>query len=169
MQTQAASSSEASSIESWIRRHKEKYGIALEGAERAEETTKTTLWQTNYQAQQNRHKGVQDNALETIDNAVLHIKRHGTDEDVEKSVRDAIKTLAEERIAHAAWDKRAVEPFRCWVERCETIRADCVAEAKRHEQEQPLLCKGFERQIVEAVALWRGVQWDDKCGVLSIV
>lgn len=125
--------------ELWIAEWQQKYSVAIENAREAKRTTETPGWTANYQANMKHHRMVVAAQCASITVDAKSIVESGTTEEREKSVKDAIKELADERIRHQAWLSRAVSNYRVAAENCGLMKDSIRSAARAEEERAPLV------------------------------
>lgn len=145
------------------------YSDAIAEARLAAETTQTDAWSRNYREQVKTHRTFVVNALADISSTAENIRSYDTNEEAEKGIRDAVKSLAEERIRHQAWKTRTVAPYSNTVERCEQLLKTVMQSAEDEERNAPLVDRGLASEVRAIVNKWPVAKWDDENGVASVI
>lgn len=154
--------------EKFLAERREKYFAALDNARAASDTTNTIAWQSNYKEQTRFHRGVISAAAKTLENVADILKSRESDEELEKEINDAKKSLTEERIRWTAWLRRTVEPYSDTVKNCDEKRNEAVALAREAERSTPLVENGLAEAVRKIVASWPKPEWNFESGVVSI-
>lgn len=154
--------------EVFVARHQERYSESLTKAREAAATTATPAWQENYTTQVAAHRSRVTSAIGAINHACEAIKGNDTREDLEKEIKDSVKSLIEERVAFAAWRLRTVTPYRKSADDCEYEVNSVLRAAENAEREQPLIERGLCAAVRDIVKQWPRVSWNDDTGVVEI-
>lgn len=145
-----------------------KYSNAIAEARAAAETTSTAAWQENYLKEMTDHrKVVRDNALVAI-STLKAIADTDTCEAHEKDVKEAIKTMCEERIRHDAWVARCVLPYARTANRCQELLNSIETTVDVEEKNTALLNRGLSNAVMKMVQQWPRARWIEKTGQVVI-
>jgi hypothetical protein len=155
---------ERTPIQEWLRKFETDYRTLNTRAREAAETTATAAWSANYKTQRLAHDAVEAAAIQELESCLATLKLSGTTESLEKSMKDAIKTLAEERIDYAAWMQRAVENYRRSAESLDDYINGIIHQARKVERENPLIERDFERDVKRELHGWTRAKWDEELG-----
>ena len=159
---------ERTPIEEWLRQYEADYRSLNIRAREAAETTATAAWAANYRAQRVAHDAVESASIQELEACVATLKLSGTTEELEKSMKDAIKQLGEERVKYAAWNQRAVENYRRSAVALGEFVEGIAAKARRVERDNPLIERDFERDVLRALGAWTRARWDEELGQVVI-
>lgn len=154
--------------EMFIAEHQAKYSDSISRAREAAATTQTPAWLANYEAQVKTHRQHIAAELSSIKDTCSRIATADSNEDDEKSVRDSVKSMAEERIRFAAWRHRAVSVYETSVNECDGIIRAAVTAAQNAEQKSPLINSGLAGRIGAIIAKWPRAKWDNDHGVVTV-
>lgn len=152
----------------WLEPHLDAFKILYKRASEAADTTGTPAWTANYRTQRKLHEQTESGAIKAISSAVETMQLTGTNEESEKEIKDAVKTLAEERIRFRAWEQRAVEVYRKSATDVENALETVIRKAREKETENPLIERGFEDEVRREVATWGTAKWDEEVGAVVL-
>lgn len=152
----------------FIAEYQNDYSAAMDRARAAAETTQTPAWIANYAAQLTVHKEASAESLAAIKSACEFIRTSDTNEDEEKVIRDAVKSLSEERIRFMAWRNRAVGPYMQAATDCQNIKGKAQRDADDAEKRSPLVTRGLSSRVAAILKTWPDVTWNDKQGVVEV-
>jgi hypothetical protein len=154
--------------ELFVAEYQHQYSDAISRAREAAKTTGTAAWQANYAFQRRAHEDVIRSATKAIVSVCERVTTADTNEDDEKAIRDAAKSMADERIRFEAWQYRTVYAFRRSVDDCESIVGVVVRAAQNAERESPLIYSGLAGRIGKLVGLWPAAGWDEETGIVAV-
>lgn len=151
----------------WLDQYREQHATLTKRATLASETTRTLHWMANYQSQRKLHADAEARSVGDISSALESIKLSGTNEDLEKRIKDAVKDLAEERERYTAWYYGSIENCRRAADELTQHRDKVLQEARKRERENPLIERDFGIQVAAIVredAHWATATWDEETG-----
>ncbi len=155
-------------VDLWIAEREQKYGAMLDGCRLAAETTKTEAWKANYSAQTKAHRDAVKSQCTEIDFVNKRIISADTSEDDEKSLKECVKALADERGRYDAWRARAIAPYEIGAKNAQEYRSETIANARRDEKDKGLIYHGLGDAVTTRVKSWPIVSWDDIAGLVSV-
>ncbi len=155
---------ERTPIEQWMQQYESDYRTLSNRAREAAETTATPAWTANYRAQRAAHEAVESAAIRELEACLATLKLSGTSEELEKSMKDAVKSLAEERVKFGAWMQRAVESYRRSAVNLGEYLDGIASKARKVERENPLIERDFERDVKLHLGRWMRAHWDEELG-----
>lgn len=154
--------------EKFVAEFQEKYSIAISEAREAAQTTQTPAWLDNYRQQRAFHDKIIRDTAKSIENCGKRICDHDTSEDEEKEIKDAVKTMSEERIRYQAWKSRSVYPYQSKAERCVELLTEVNRSARRDEDAMGLTHNGLASAVAELTDKWPKAHWDSEAGTVSV-
>lgn len=152
-----------------VNEHIDKYHEAIGQAIEAAATTATLAWQANYAEQQAAHKKIMRENAYVLGVSATKIESGSSDEKVEKSAKDAIKSISEERERFEAWYARSVDVYRQKVRNCRDLFDSMTYAAQRKEESMPLVSKGLVEAVANLTSKLPRATWDDDTGVVTVV
>lgn len=153
----------------WMDQFRDQHAVLLRRAKEAADTTQTPGWQSNYKVQRVLHERSEADGIATIDRELASMRLQGTSEEGEKSIKDAVKAMGEERIRFRAWESRAVENYRKSATELRNYIESILRKARDNERDQPLIHRGFEDSIKGFIVHWANAEWNEDLGQVVIV
>lgn len=155
--------------ELFVAEWQEKYGVALEEARAAADTTGTAAWQRVYAENREAHRRRTRGECMAIGLAAEAIREQGgSTEDDEKQIKDCVKRLSEEREQHEAWLSRAVQPYQIPAENAADLIRKCNFAADETERNAPLANSGLADEVRAITATWPKVKFDSGTGIVTV-
>lgn len=154
--------------ELFVADHHGKFKIAIEAAREAEATTATPGWRATYDGNMKRHRQRVKLLAEGIEANAKRVGAYDTDEDTEKSIKDATKGLGEEREAYASWRDRAVSPYELAALNVEHMKEAIIRDADRRESSTGLTAHGLPAEVKAIVGAWPDAAWDNDLGTVTV-
>lgn len=153
----------------FARDHLARYAKTVAQAESAAEMTATGQWQNQYADITKRHRKAVKSLCEQIGDLADLISRADADEENEKSIKDRVKQLSEERIAYGAWLRLAVLPISGLAEQARNELNDLRRIAASREEATPLTHRGLTEEIGAIIADQKKIAWEPDTGILSVM
>lgn len=154
--------------ERFVAEYQSRYTDALDAARKAAITTATDAWQASYAEAKKRHKKLRRDCVEKLKEIAASVRGDDLTADMEKELREVVKSLKTERIAAEVWENRAVQPYRGAVDLCDALREQVFSAAHEAEDRAPLHMRGLAHDVRELVNRWPRAVWDAKTGVVTV-
>ena len=105
---------------------------------------------------------------ENIAAEAKYIAEHGTTEENEKAIKEAVKGLADEREIHGAWWLRTVQKIETAAKNAADMRHEIKTAARAEEKDRGLIANGLGDEVADIVNRWEVVDWDADLGVVTV-
>lgn len=151
-----------------ISRFRDRYEEALTQARMHAKHTETEGWQALYSGFKASCRERLAACAKSLRGKADTIELVGTHEELEKDVGEEKKVLAAIRTEMNAFDQNTVQPIKQCTADCQQIITEAMSQARRDENETPLVNLGIEDLMRDAVASVPKVTWDEELGTVVI-
>ena len=154
--------------ESFVAETQKKFFDLVHDLRAAAKMTATEGWQSAYRQNIDNNRRAVKQLAENIAAEAKYIAEHGTNEENEKAIKEAVKGLADEREIHGAWWLRTVQKIETAAKNAADMRHEIKTAARAEEKDRGLIANGLGDEVAEIVNRWSLVDWDAELGVVTV-
>ena len=133
---------------------------AIERTTQSAALTAQPAWRAAYAAEVSTHRRKVAARVASARGALERIASHRPNDEDEKAVKDEVKTIMEERIAHMAWRSRTVQLVAASGQEPKQIADMALRLARNEEREHTLVARGLADAVATIVGTCPTAEWD---------
>jgi hypothetical protein len=151
-----------------VERFRNAYEEALAEVKVSADHTLTAGWQALYGAERKQERELRLNLSKRLESVARTLRDQGSSEDIEKSLGEVKRSAEAIRERREHFDQTTVEPVRRCVSAADKAIEDARSQARRLQEEMPLIHKGLDAAMRRAIEQVQRAHWDEDTGTVTI-